>query len=132
MPDTLSVDYVRKKVNKLLMRSIRPDVYVMLPSLPLTSHGKLDSHSLEEAFYVQEKKDKENGAATSEGKSASVTTSQPLNEKEKLLAAIWMELLNLPSIASNDDFFELGGNSVLAAQMVNMAVEKGSSIYIRS
>jgi hypothetical protein len=43
----------------------------------------------------------------------------PRSEIEKLLAAIWSEVLKLPRVGVRDNFFELGGHSLLATQIVS-------------
>ena len=43
---------------------------------------------------------------------------EPLQAEEKLLAGIWGELLRLPGIGVDDNFFEIGGHSLLAAQLI--------------
>jgi acyl transferase domain-containing protein/SAM-dependent methyltransferase len=48
-----------------------------------------------------------------------VAYSAPRNETEKTLAAIWQELLGIAQIGIDDDFFELRGDSLLAAQVIS-------------
>jgi len=45
-------------------------------------------------------------------------STEPRTENEKSLAAIWCEVLKLPSVRTGDDFFSMGGDSVLAAQVI--------------
>src|SRR5262249_23961433 len=46
---------------------------------------------------------------------------------EKRLSAIWMELLNLEQVSITDNFFEVGGNSLLAVQLLNRMKKEFSS-----
>jgi iturin family lipopeptide synthetase A/iturin family lipopeptide synthetase C/tyrocidine synthetase-3 len=39
-------------------------------------------------------------------------------DTERTIASIWCELLNLKSVSANDDFFELGGKSLMAMRVV--------------
>jgi acyl carrier protein len=48
-----------------------------------------------------------------------VPYSAPGNETEKTLAAIWEDLLGIAPIGADDDFFELRGDSLLAAQVIS-------------
>ena len=48
-----------------------------------------------------------------------VAYSAPRNETEKTLAAVWQELLGIAQIGIDDDFFELRGDSLLAAQVIS-------------
>jgi thioesterase domain-containing protein len=43
---------------------------------------------------------------------------EPLQAEEKLLVGIWKDLLRLPGIGIDDNFFEIGGHSLLAAQLI--------------
>ncbi|HEV8581881.1 MAG TPA: amino acid adenylation domain-containing protein [Thermoanaerobaculia bacterium] len=43
---------------------------------------------------------------------------EPGNETERVIAAIWQELLGLERVGANDNFFDLGGHSLLAAQVL--------------
>jgi acyl carrier protein len=43
----------------------------------------------------------------------------PVTSLEQLLADIWKELLGLEKVGRNDDFFRLGGNSLMAIQFIN-------------
>lgn len=83
----------------------------MLEELPLTPHGKLDYAALPPPAAMV-------GTA-----SAGVET-----DTERIVAAIFADLLGATSIGPEDDFFDLGGHSMLATRLVariyaNMAVE---------
>ena len=43
----------------------------------------------------------------------------PDNEMEKTIAGIWQELLGVETVGINDDYFELGGDSLMAAQLIS-------------
>ena len=45
----------------------------------------------------------------------------PRNELERRLAALWQRTLHIDSVGVHDSFFELGGDSVLAAQILSLA-----------
>jgi len=57
-------------------------------------------------------------SVTSGLKIATGQSTEPRTENEKSLAAIWCEVLKLPSFRTGDDFFSMGGDSVLAAQVI--------------
>jgi acyl-CoA synthetase (AMP-forming)/AMP-acid ligase II len=57
-------------------------------------------------------------SVTSGLKISSVESTDPRTENEISLAAIWCEVLKLPSVRTGDDFFSMGGDSVLAAQVI--------------
>jgi amino acid adenylation domain-containing protein len=80
-----------------------PAVFVQLEALPLTPNGKVNRLGLPPATIAD---------LTSEA--TYVTAHTPL---EAQLADIWMRVLNLARVGIRDNFFDLGGNSLLAIQM---------------
>ncbi len=80
-----------------------PDDVVELPSLPLSVHGKLDRSALP-APHLEARQ--ENHVA-------------PRNDLETQIAAFCAELLGRPRVSVEDDFFRLGGNSLLATRLVS-------------
>ncbi|HYM78074.1 MAG TPA: phosphopantetheine-binding protein [Candidatus Dormibacteraeota bacterium] len=53
---------------------------------------------------------------------------EPRNDLEKKLAGIWSRVLGLQRVGVQDHFIELGGDSILAIQMIAMAREAGMTI----
>ncbi|MDT9687282.1 amino acid adenylation domain-containing protein [Streptomyces sp. P9(2023)] len=82
--------------------------------LPLTPNGKLDSRALPEPRWT----------ATTSG-------DTPTTPAETALAALFADVLRLPSVGVHDSFFELGGDSIVAIQLVNRAREAGLAITPR-
>ena len=80
-----------------------PSAFVLLPELPVTSHGKLDRSRLPEP---------EDAAAAPEEAGA-----PPRTLAEELVAGAWCEVLRLPRVGRHANFFELGGHSLLATQV---------------
>lgn len=78
-----------------------PSVFVMLPVLPVTANGKLDRKALPVPMF--------SGVAGREAEGAT----------EKRLAALFAEVLGLSQpVGAEQDFFEMGGHSLLAARLV--------------
>jgi amino acid adenylation domain-containing protein len=78
-----------------------PTQFVFLDSLPLTHNGKVDRNALPAP--------------------AEVTTGAggpPRSETEKMIAAIWTELLGVEGVGIEDDFFDLGAQSITAVGLV--------------
>jgi hypothetical protein len=46
-------------------------------------------------------------------------SSAPATAAERLMGGLWTELLGLPAVGADDDFFALGGNSMNAARLLN-------------
>jgi acyl carrier protein len=81
-----------------------PSVIVQLEVLPLTPSGKVDRQAL--PTPPQASRQIEEFVA-------------PRTPLEEALASIWAELLKIPRVGANEDFFELGGNSLLAMQVIS-------------
>lgn len=86
-----------------------PQDYVVLDTIPLTSNGKVDRRSLQTLWQVK-----------------SPTTSEyvaPQNAIQEILVAMWQELLNCDRVGIHDNFFALGGDSLIAAQVMTQVRE---------
>ncbi|MDR1236594.1 MAG: amino acid adenylation domain-containing protein, partial [Holosporaceae bacterium] len=80
-----------------------PNLFIIMESLPVTPNGKIDKKKLLQNFQEQSQK--------------SVDYVLPRNKLESDLAEIWKELLGLSSVSINDNFFDLGGYSLLLTEM---------------
>ncbi|RBL91355.1 non-ribosomal peptide synthase/polyketide synthase [Chitinophaga flava] len=90
-----------------------PAVVVELASLPLTSNGKIDK----KALPVIE------ADTLSEGYVA------PRNEMEQMIADVWQEVLGIPRVGIHDNFFVLGGHSLLGMRVIAaLGPEAGISV----
>jgi amino acid adenylation domain-containing protein len=86
-----------------------PSAFVTLESLPLTPNGKIDRRALPAPLCCH-KEQEDNFVA-------------PTTPTEKILAAIWAEVLGLQQVSINDNFFELGGHSLLATSVISRIQE---------
>ncbi|MDQ3788828.1 MAG: amino acid adenylation domain-containing protein, partial [Actinomycetota bacterium] len=80
-----------------------PAAFVELDALPLTPNGKLDRKALPAPVVTRD---------------ASAELVEPRNDTERLLAVIWKDILGVDTLGIDDDFFDLGGHSMLATQVV--------------
>jgi amino acid adenylation domain-containing protein len=92
-----------------------PTHFVLLERLPVTSNGKLDRRMLPEPVQVEQTKE----------------FVEPTTETEIFLARLWKEILNLEQVGVNQNFFELGGDSVNAIQVVSRANKQGVEISVQ-
>jgi hypothetical protein len=82
-----------------------PVAFVMLDSLPLMPHGKVDHQALPAPDWAKR-----------ELEEAFVAPRTPV---EKVLAGIWSQVLGIERVGIHDNFFELGGHSLLATQVIS-------------
>jgi acyl carrier protein len=81
-----------------------PVSFVELAEMPLLSSGKVDRRALPEPV--------------TDGAAVPRLHIEPRNEVERQLAAIWSELFGVKEISVTDNFFHLGGDSLLAMQVL--------------
>ena len=79
-----------------------PSHIVVVPSLPLTSNGKVDRRALPKPVHRSQR-----------------PYVAPENELERKVAGIWADLLEKERISVEDSFFELGGHSLKAMLLVS-------------
>ncbi|MBG1241151.1 non-ribosomal peptide synthetase [Nostoc sp. NZL] len=82
-----------------------PAVFVILDSLPLTPNGKVDRQNLPACDRTRPDLEE--------------SFVEPRNPIEEKLAAIWTQLLGLDLVGVNDNFFCLGGHSLIVTQMLS-------------
>ena len=83
---------------------MQPNAYIWLDQLPLTANGKVDREALPRL--------------ETPGDEAVVAGGQPVNLLELEVIRIWQALFHREGIARQDNFFALGGDSLLAARLV--------------
>ena len=116
--EALDKQQLRLEIKMVLPDYMIPSYIIELENLPLTPNGKIDRKSLPDVEGVD--------LIRSEYKSAST-------EIEEVLVSIWEEVLEVEKIGVTDDFFELGGNSLIVAQVINRIYKKlGKSISFKS
>jgi non-ribosomal peptide synthase protein (TIGR01720 family) len=90
-----------------------PGVYVKLEKLPRSSSGKIDRRALVEMEWIEE------------GEGGYVA---PGNEVEERLAGIWAGVLGRKRVGVRENFFELGGDSIVGIQIVARARQMGIEV----
>jgi amino acid adenylation domain-containing protein len=88
-----------------------PASFTVLPALPLTPNGKLDRRALPAPDRSQ--------AGRSQAGQAQDAHRAPRTPTEQQLGRIWGDILRVTNIDAGDDFFERGGHSLLALQVVS-------------
>jgi hypothetical protein len=80
-----------------------PAVFVPLPALPLTPNGKVNRKAL----------------PAPEIEIRELPRELPTTPIESTIAEIWVDVLNLTNVGIDDDFFDVGGHSLLAVQLMS-------------
>jgi len=98
-PRTPSTSELRKFLKERLPEYMIPSAFVILEALPLSPNGKLDRRALPAAEALRP--------------TLEAAFIAPNTKVEQLIATAWREVLNLEKVGINDNFFDLGGHSLL-------------------
>ncbi len=113
----LTLTQIREQLKNVLPDYMVPAIFMELDVFPLTSSGKINRRALP--------KPDENLLTSNE------THVAPETNEEEALSKIWGEILHLENISVNSNFFELGGDSILAIQVVSKANQAGLVFSVR-
>ena len=101
--ETLTVSELRNYLAEKLPEYMVPSALVTLDEMPLTVNGKVERQALP--------------ALESWRPELEVAYVAPQTEREQIIATIWQEVLHLEKVGIYDNFFDLGGHSLLIAQV---------------
>lgn len=99
---SLAVEELRRHLAARLPDYMVPSVFVLLDALPRTPNGKIDRKKLPTADRIEARE---------------VECTPVVNEMEQTIVSIWQEALNRTRIGRDDNFFDLGGHSILVVQV---------------
>ena len=105
------VPHLRKFLRERLPHYMIPSSFVVLDELPTTRNGKVDQGAL--IAMAQRRPDSERAYVA------------PGSKIESILARIWSELLGMDRVGVQDNFFDLGGDSILTIQIIARANQAG-------
>ena len=105
------IPQLRTHLQEQLPGFMTPASFVVVDALPLTPNGKVDVKALPCP-----------DGARPELEQAYI---EPRNDVERILVKIWSEVLGLEKIGIHDNFFDLGGDSILSIQIIARAKQKG-------
>ncbi|MET3498349.1 amino acid adenylation domain-containing protein, partial [Variovorax boronicumulans] len=115
--DGLRPDALREQLAARLPDVMVPAAFVELTALPLTRNGKVDRAALPEA----------------PGQVAAAPAYEaPIGPVEETLARLWAELLAVPRVGRQDNFFALGGHSMLAIPLLERMRAEGLPAEVRA
>ena len=101
-----TVTILRRELRRTLPEYLVPSRFVMLPALPLTPNGKIDRRALPDPVPGRPELD------------TPFREPRPHDAFERRLTLIWEDVLGVKPIGVEDDFFELGGDSLLAVELL--------------
>lgn len=107
-------EYLKQKLPEYMI----PSAFVVLDNLPMTPNGKLDRLALRAIPPVDPEQ--------------SDSHTLPRDRTELELCQLWEQILNLPRVRPQDNFFDLGGNSLLTAEFcAALAARDGHKLSLR-
>ena len=111
---------IRQFLKARLPAPMVPESIMLLDKLPRTRGGKIDRRALEDfAPPAAERRDSE---------ARSNAHSEPTSEKHTILAEIWKTVLDLDEVDVEDDFFEVGGDSLMSIRVLSRAARAGLKV----
>src|ERR1044071_2402924 len=113
----LDLDELRNNLKEKLPDYMLPAALIPMKALPLTEHGKVDRQSLPQPEW---------GTPTSVN-----GHTPPRTFLEEALAEAWRGALDLSSIGIDDNFFDVGGDSIRSIKARAQALEKGLSFTLQ-
>lgn len=107
----VSPDTIRDSLREKLPRYMIPHIFTKLNSLPMTASGKVDRKALPDVDLTAAQNN--------------IDFVPPEGQREKLLAAIMEQVLGFSPVGREDNFFDLGGDSLKAIEFVSKAHTEG-------
>ncbi|PEM25096.1 non-ribosomal peptide synthetase [Bacillus wiedmannii] len=104
-----NVDAWREYLKAKLPSYMVPSGFVVMEAIPLTANGKVDREAL----------------PMPEEKQINSECVGPRNSNEQILTTIWKQVLGVKKVGIYDNFFEIGGDSILSIQIISQASQVG-------
>ncbi|NRN71322.1 Amino acid adenylation domain-containing protein, partial [Kibdelosporangium sp. 4NS15] len=99
--DSIDTEKLRAELAARLPDYLVPSAIVAVPSIPVTPNGKVDRKALPEPRY-----------------DVAGTTRAPRTHHEKILCGLFTQVLGVPNVGVDADFFAMGGHSLLATRLM--------------
>jgi amino acid adenylation domain-containing protein len=116
-PTGVDVAGLRRQLQLKLPEYMVPGALVVLDEMPLTGNGKVDRRALP--------------VPEDEAGKGEASYVAPGNEIEERLSGIWQEVLKRERVGVEENFFSLGGDSILSIQMVSRARKAGLELTMK-
>src|SRR2546421_10704551 len=109
---------LRRFLGERLPEYMVPSHFILLEALPLTSNGKVDRRALPAPEQVALHPGQQEDTA-------------PRTSIEQTLTEIWSQVLHLPQVGIHDNFFALGGDSILSLSLIAQARRAGLQLTVK-
>ncbi|KAF6583598.1 condensation domain-containing protein, partial [Paenibacillus sp. EKM205P] len=107
---------LRHELGQELPSYMMPSYFIWLEQMPLTPNGKIDRKSL---------------PAPEGNLHSGADYVAPRTAPERALVAVWQSVLGVPTVGMLDNFFDLGGDSIKAIQIVSRAFQVGYKLDMK-
>ncbi|HLT33782.1 MAG TPA: amino acid adenylation domain-containing protein [Aquaticitalea sp.] len=97
---------IRTQLEDILPEFMVPSLFMWIDEFPITPNGKIDKKALPRPEYIRP--------------ASAPLLRKPRTELEKNIAVLWSELLQIPNIGIDDNFFDMGGTSLLTQKIVTL------------
>ncbi|GAA0710006.1 hypothetical protein GCM10008904_21320 [Paraclostridium ghonii] len=95
----LELKYIRDFMGKYLPKYMIPQYYIKIDNMPLNSNGKIDKNELRKIDFKYSANE--------------IIKQEKTSETERAILQIWKQVLNTEYVNIEDNFFDIGGNSLL-------------------
>ncbi len=112
--DHFSVDQLKADLQKKLPDYMVPSLFIPVEEMPLLPNGKINRKQLRSTTYI-----------TKPIRNTEVEVTPRNNNTEQQLLTIWEDVLGFSPIHRDDNFFEIGGDSILSIQIIAKARKEG-------
>ncbi len=122
-------------IKKIISRQLGLEIAKVVPvkRIPKTTSGKVQRYKLGEAYQNGEYSSLlEELQQLAENSTENIEIEPPTTEKERVLAGILGEVLEVRAIGINNSFYEIGGNSINALQVIDALKEKNFSLNLET
>jgi len=110
---TVSINEIREQLSKVLPEYMVPSYMMQIAKIPVTKNGKIDKRALPE---IEAKSDME--------------YEEPQTPEENVLCEVFRAVLKNERIGRNDNFFEMGGDSIKTIRAVSRVRERGYKLTL--
>ncbi|MGL5148945.1 MAG: amino acid adenylation domain-containing protein, partial [Clostridium sp.] len=115
LDEEIDVKELKNKLSVELPPYMIPAHFMVIEKIPLTNNGKVDKRNLPEIVEVEK-----------------IIDSRPNDDTEALLIEVWSEVLGVDNLSIHDNFFEVGGDSIKAIQVVSKLQKRNKILDVKT